>query len=140
MRTRVLSVTHDRDAAISEAASILSAGGLVAFPTETVYGLGALGLDAAALERIFEAKRRPHSDPLILHVGAAEWLSALAAVVPGAAQQLADAFWPGPLTLVLRKAAGVPGLATAGLDSVAVRMPDHPVTLELIRKVDAPVA
>jgi L-threonylcarbamoyladenylate synthase len=126
--------------ALAAAAEMLRRGGLVAFPTETVYGLGALGLDAEAVERIFGAKGRPHSDPLILHVAGPEMVPPLVGELPAAAEGLMAAFWPGPLTLVLPKSAAVPDRVTASLDSVAVRMPDHPVALDLIRRVGAPLA
>jgi L-threonylcarbamoyladenylate synthase len=138
-RTHILNVARSAGA-VERAAEILRGGGLVAFPTETVYGLGALGLDAAALERIFVAKGRPHSDPLILHLGEEAWVRDLVQSLPPLAELLMEAFWPGPLTLVLPKSAQVPDLATAGMDSVAVRMPAHPVALELIRRVGQPVA
>ena len=129
--------------ALGRAAEALRAGGLVAFPTETVYGLGARGYDSRALARIFEAKRRPFFDPLILHVADAAQFEAL--VAPKArgdarARILRDRFWPGPLTLVLPKAADVPDLATSGLPTVAVRMPAHPVALALIRAAGFPLA
>ena len=127
-------------AALEQAAELLRSGRLVAFPTETVYGLGALGLDAEAVERIFAAKGRPHSDPVILHVGDPGWIADLVRELPPLAAQLMDACWPGPLTLVLPRAPRVPDRVTAGGDSVAVRMPAHPVALELIRQVGAPVA
>ncbi len=127
-------------AALDQAAAILRQGGLVAFPTETVYGLGALGLDAVAVERIFQAKGRPHSDPVILHVAEAEGVRPLVREFPEVARRLAEAFWPGPLTLVLPKSDLVPSLVTAGRDSVAVRMPAHPVARELIGRVGAPIA
>ena len=101
---------------IDAAAAALRAGALVAFPTETVYGLGAKGLDAEAVERIFVAKGRPHSDPLILHVAEPEWVRELVREVPPAAERLMREFWPGPLTLVLPKSERVPDLVTAGLD------------------------
>lgn len=126
--------------AIPRAAEILLRGGLVAIPTETVYGLGALGLNEAAVERIFQAKERPHSDPLILHVADAAAARPLVAEWPDVAEQLAAAFWPGPLTLVLRKSEVVPLRVTAGQDSVAVRVPAHPVALALLRAVGQPVA
>jgi L-threonylcarbamoyladenylate synthase len=127
-------------AALERAAELLRSGRLVAFPTETVYGLGALGLDPAAVERIFVAKGRPHSDPVILHVGDPAWVRDLVRELPPAAERLMDACWPGPLTLVLPRSARVPDRVTAGGDSVAVRMPAHPVALALIRGVGAPVA
>src|ERR1700682_3709406 len=119
METRVLGT--DR-ASIAEAASLLRAGGLVAFPTETVYGLGAHALDPQAVRAIFEAKRRPSDDPLIVHVGYAALVDEVA--LPGTlAKQLAERFWPGPLTLVLPKRPHVPAEVTAGRDTVAVRVP-----------------
>lgn len=138
-RTHILNVARSAGA-VERAAEILREGGLVAFPTETVYGLGALALDPEAVERIFAAKGRPHSDPLILHVGDEAWVRDLVRELPPVAETLMEAFWPGPLTLVLPKSAHVPDLVTAGLDSVAVRMPAHPVALELIRWVGQPVA
>lgn len=140
METDVLHAGSDPEPALARAAELLRAGRLVAFPTETVYGLGALGLDAEAVERIFVAKGRPHTDPLILHVGEPEWIHDLALHVPPMAWQVIDAFWPGPLTLVLPKSGRVPDLVTAGRDSVAVRMPAHPLALELIRRVGQPIA
>jgi L-threonylcarbamoyladenylate synthase len=140
MKTRRLVHADLGPAAIDEAARILRTGGTVAFPTETVYGLGALGLDPDALARIFVAKERPAEDPLILHVGDPDWLSTLARDLPQVAETLARRFWPGPLTLVVPKADRVPDAATAGLPSVAVRMPAHPIALALVRAVGAPIA
>lgn len=127
-------------AAIEEAASILASGGIVAFPTETVYGLGANALDADAVARIYEAKGRPATNPLILHVARVEQARELAAHWPQTAQRLADSFWPGPLTMVLQKTDRVPDAVTAGLRTFAVRMPDHPVARALLRQCDFPVA
>src|SRR5215218_8753878 len=120
-------------AAIKQAADILLRGGLVAFPTETVYGLGANALDAAAVQRIFVAKGRPASDPLIVHIAALEQLDSVAEDVPALAHILAQAFWPGPLTLVLKRRAIIPAAVSAGHDTVAVRIPDHAVPLALAR-------
>ncbi len=125
---------------IARAAEILRRGGLVAFPTETVYGLGADALNERAVARVFEVKGRPRFDPLIVHMAAIESLAQLAAEFPPAAQQLAERFWPGPLTLVLPKTGLVPDLVTAGCPTVALRIPDHPVALELLRAVDRPIA
>lgn len=125
---------------ILRAAEILRAGGIVAFPTETVYGLGALAGNPQSVARIFEAKRRPHFDPLIVHVLDFPMLSRVAAEFPPLAQRLAERFWPGPLTIVLPKHPGVPALVTAGLPTVAVRMPAHPVARSLIEALGAPVA
>jgi L-threonylcarbamoyladenylate synthase len=125
---------------LRHAAAVLRAGGLVAFPTETVYGLGAHALDPEAVARIYLAKGRPAYNPLIAHVADREGARALAAEWPAAAELLARAFWPGPLTMVLPKRAVVPDAVTAGLPSVAVRMPAHPVALALFRVAGLPVA
>jgi len=127
-------------AQIQHAASLLRAGKLVAFPTETVYGLGANALDAEAVARIFEAKGRPHTSPIIVHVSNREMASMVVAEWPARAQRLAQEFWPGPITLVLKKQADVPHLVTAGLNTVGVRMPAHPVALALIAEAQVPVA
>ena len=131
---------HPDPEAIARAAAFLREGRLVAFPTETVYGLGAHALDARAVRRIFEAKGRPSNNPLIVHVADAEGARALVSSWPETAQRLADVFWPGPLTLVLPRDARVPDAVTAGLDSVAVRVPAHPVALALIAAARVPVA
>ena len=128
------------EAAIDEAAEVLRRGGLVAFPTETVYGLGANALDASAVARIFAAKGRPSYNPLIVHVPNLDAARQLAAEWPESAARLAAAFWPGPLTLVLRKRDLVPDIVTAGLDSLAVRVPSHPVALALLRATRLPLA
>lgn len=122
------------------AAAIIKSGGLVAFPTETVYGLGANALDAEAVARIYAVKRRPFASPLIVHVADEAMARATTADWPSKAQVLAAKFWPGPLTLVLKKADIVPDIVTAGLDSVGIRMPSHPVALELIRRAGVPIA
>lgn len=127
-------------APIDEAAGILRRGGLVAFPTETVYGLGANALDATAVARIFAAKGRPSYNPLIVHVPDEATARELATEWPDSASRLARAFWPGPLTMVLRKQAIVPDIVTAGLDSVALRVPSHPVALALLRATGLPLA
>ena len=128
------------DAGVAEAARILAAGGLVAFPTETVYGLGADAGNGEAIARLYAAKGRPAFNPLIAHVASAAAARKLGRF-DAAAERLAAAFWPGPLTLVLPKAADCPvaALATAGLDSVAVRLPQHPVAQELLRAFGGPV-
>jgi L-threonylcarbamoyladenylate synthase len=125
---------------IKKAAALIKAGGTVAFPTETVYGLGADGLAPKACARIFEIKGRPRFDPLILHECSAARARRLFARVPAAAARLMKAFWPGPLTLVLPKAAAVPEIVTAGLRTVAVRVPANPHALALIRAAGRPVA
>ncbi len=126
--------------AITQAAAALRAGQLVAFPTETVYGLGANALDAAAVGRIFAAKDRPSWDPLIVHVEGEGMLRTVAAEVPPAAQALIEAFWPGPLTLLLPRTASVPDAVTAGRSLVGVRSPRHPVARALIATAGVPVA
>lgn len=120
-------------AEIERAAAILRAGGLVAFPTETVYGLGADATNPAAVAKIFAAKGRPQDHPLIVHLGNVELLPQWAREIPPAAYQLAEVFWPGPLTLILKRAAGVPDCVTGGQDSVGLRIPGHPVALALLR-------
>lgn len=125
---------------LAAGASALAAGGLVAFPTETVYGLGANALDPHAVARIFAVKGRPTDHPLICHIASADDLAPLVAEVTPLAQALADAFWPGPLTLVLPRSAAVPDAVTGGRDTVAVRVPDHPLALELLRAFGGPVA
>ncbi|MGZ4815636.1 MAG: L-threonylcarbamoyladenylate synthase [Terriglobales bacterium] len=127
-------------AELRRAAELLRAGRLVAFPTETVYGLGANALDAQGVARIFEAKGRPLTSPLIVHVGSGEMLRRVVAEWPDAAHQLAQKFWPGPLTLVLPKQAAVPDLVTAGLATVGVRMPANSIALALIKECDLPLA
>jgi L-threonylcarbamoyladenylate synthase len=126
--------------ALCRAADVIRKGGLVAFPTETVYGLGASALDSAAVGRIFEAKGRPAGNPLIVHVAGDEMLPRVVAEWPSNARKLAQQFWPGPLTLVLPKADGVPDIVTARGATVAVRMPAHPVALGLIRECGLPLA
>lgn len=126
--------------AIAECATILHQGGLVAIPTETVYGLAANALNPAAVMRIFEAKGRPAWDPLIVHVSAFEMVPRVAAEFPALAQQLTERFWPGPLTLLLPKSTQLPNTVTAGRATVAVRMPAHPVARALIAAADLPLA
>jgi L-threonylcarbamoyladenylate synthase len=142
MQTVVLPVNpvEPEPAVIARAAAVLRGGGLVAFPTETVYGLGANALDAAAVARIFAAKGRPATNPLIVHVAEAAEAVRVAAAWPQAAARLADRFWPGPLTLVLPRRDTVPDAVTAGGPTVAVRVPAHPVARALIRTAGVPVA
>jgi L-threonylcarbamoyladenylate synthase len=125
---------------ISRAASLITGGGLVAFATETVYGLGANAYDPRAVAKIFAAKERPRFDPLIVHLGDVAWLSHVVSSVPPLAKRLVDAFWPGPLTLVLPKTDRIPDLATAGLPTVGVRMPSHPSALQLLLRANVPIA
>lgn len=126
--------------AIASAARILVDGGIVAFPTETVYGLGANAFDATAAARVFDVKNRPAIDPLIVHVATLDQVMVCTTEFPDMARRLAEAFWPGPLTLVLRKTQNIPDLITAGLPTVALRMPNHPVPLELIQQAKIPIA
>ncbi|GAC1566351.1 MAG: L-threonylcarbamoyladenylate synthase [Ktedonobacteraceae bacterium] len=131
---------HPEPSIIEQAALLLRGGEVVVFPTETVYGLGADAFQPEALERIFDAKERPHSDPLIVHIAEEAELEALATDIPEQARRLTSVFWPGPLTLILRRGPRVPYLVTAGLETVAVRMPRHPVALALIRALGSPIA
>lgn len=130
--------------ALAQAAAVIRSGGTVAFPTETVYGLGANALDPAAVEGIFLAKQRPAWDPMIVHIANRAMFHQIAVRIPGNAQQKIDAlverFWPGPLTLLLPKQATVPSIVTAGRERVGVRMPAHPVALALINAADLPIA
>jgi L-threonylcarbamoyladenylate synthase len=125
--------------AILHAAEIIKRGGIVAFPTETVYGLGADAFNPLAVARVFEVKRRPYFDPLIVHVANYTDLDKLVIEIPSDAKKLMEQFWPGPLTVVLLKKAEVPDLVTAGLPTVAVRMPKHPMTLSLIGLVGSTI-
>ena len=126
--------------ALERAAGILRGGGLVALPTETVYGLGANALDGAAVGRIFAAKSRPAWDPVIVHVASRAMMEGLIEAIPEKARRLIERFWPGPLTLLLPRSRAVPDVVTAGRALVGVRMPSHPVALELIRRAGIPVA
>ena len=134
----LITTTSKRD--IGQAARLLRGGRLVAFPTETVYGLGANALDAAAVERIFQAKGRPYSSPLIVHVASIEMARGLAREWPEKAETLARRFWPGPLTIVVPKSASVPDVVTAGLPSVGLRMPAHPAARALLEAAKIPIA
>lgn len=126
-------------AQVARAAELLRNGGIGAFPTETVYGLGADLFQPAAIARVFAVKGRPHFDPLIVHLAGPHWLDRVVQSVPPIARELARRFWPGPLTLILPKREEVTELVTAGLPSVGVRVPDHPLTLELLRQLDSPL-
>src|SRR5262245_1294448 len=126
MRVVRVASEHPDRAVLREAADLLRAGRLVAFPTETVYGLGAHALDAAAVQRIYDAKGRPSANPLIVHVASADAARALAAEWTPTADALAKALWPGPLTIVVRKKDVVPDITTAGQDTVGLRVPSHP--------------
>ncbi len=130
---RIKNSLEDADK-IKQAAQIISQGALVAFPTETVYGLGADALNAGASEKIYAAKGRPSDNPLIVHIAEFSALDKIVTVIPKQARALSEAFWPGPLTLVLPKNENVPDETTGGLDTVAIRMPNHPVALALIKE------
>jgi L-threonylcarbamoyladenylate synthase len=132
--------SHASIASLSQGAELLRNGGTVAFPTETVYGLGANALDPVAVEGIFEAKQRPSWDPLIVHVVNPEQLAMVAVDIPRTGRLLMEAFWPGPLTLLLPKSSRVPAIVTAGRTRVGVRMPSHPVARRLIELAGLPVA
>ncbi len=125
---------------IERAAAFLRAGGLVALPTETVYGLGGNALDPVAVARIFAAKERPFFDPLIVHIPDIDWMPRVVSEFPQVAVQLAERFWPGPLTLVLPKVKSIPDLVTSGLPNVGVRIPDHNLTRQVLRLANVPVA
>ena len=125
---------------IKQAQVHLNAGELVAIPTETVYGLAANALDSKVVAKIFEVKNRPTFDPLIVHIAYPSEVEKYAAAFPGPARDLAMKFWPGPLTLLLRKRNNIPDLVTAGLNTVGIRCPNHPLTLALLRALDFPLA
>lgn len=129
-----------QSASIQKAVKILQAGGIVAFPTETVYGLGADAFNESAIQKIYEAKGRPSQNPLIVHIADISDLSKLTDQVVPEEQKLITAFWPGPLTLIFPKKTTVPSTTTGGLETVAVRMPAHPMALELIRSAGTPIA
>jgi L-threonylcarbamoyladenylate synthase len=135
MHTEILT-WDDRE----RASEIIRGGGLVAFPTETVYGLGANALDENAVRRIFEAKWRPTDNPLIVHIADVLDLEKYAINIPAIAYTLADIFWPGALTLVLEKSPIIPSITTAGLETICLRIPDHPIALDLIRSSGCPIA
>lgn len=128
------------DKQLDDAAEVLRSGGLVAFPTETVYGLGANALDPDAVDKIFKAKGRPSDNPLIVHIADRSVLGSIVSEVSRAAVALMDSFWPGPLTIIMPKSDKIPPIITAGLDTVAVRMPSDPIALALIKKAGVPVA
>jgi L-threonylcarbamoyladenylate synthase len=128
------------NSSIERAVKLLNKGNVVAFPTETVYGLGADALNPYAVAKIFEAKNRPHFDPLIVHICRKEWIHDYAENVPQDTLKLIDAFWPGPLTMILHKKTLIPDIVTAGLSTVAIRMPSHAVALKLIEAFQKPIA
>lgn len=142
IHTRILKINKERINAspIKQAATIIRRGGLVAFPTETVYGLGANALNPKAVQKIFKAKGRPSDNPLIVHVAEKKDFYRFAKEVPPIAEKLIDMFCPGPLTLVLKKSRIIPSITSGDLDTVAVRMPAHPIALRLIRESKVPIA
>ena len=142
METKILQVNPEQfgDEELQEACQVLRNDGLVAFPTETVYGLGGNALHKEAANHIYAAKGRPSDNPLIVHISEVKSLYELAADVPEAAKKLSEAFWPGPLTMIFQKTDLVPMGTTGGLNTVAVRMPDHPVALALIRAAGGYIA
>lgn len=137
--TLILHYREGKKEEISRAASIIKGGGLIAFPTETVYGLGADVFNDRALERVFAVKGRPADNPLIVHISDFSQVAALAHELPAEARKLAEYFWPGPLTLVLKKKREISSLVSAGLPTVAIRMPNHPAALALIEECGSPL-
>ncbi len=140
METLIVKMPEGGEAAYESAAHVLQSGGLVAFPTETVYGLGGNALNPEASAKIYAAKGRPSDNPLIVHVSDVEMVEELVMEVPENARKLMEVFWPGPLTIILKAGDAVPRQTTGGLDTVALRMPNHSVALELIRKSGLPIA
>lgn len=142
MKTQVIKINSKNPEIkkIQQAANIIKNGGLVAFPTETVYGLGADVFNKEALKKIFSAKGRPFDDPLIVHIAKKQDLNLLTKNVPEKAEKLIKKFWPGPLTIILNKSKNVPMLATANLDTIAIRMPENIIALKLIEESDTPIA
>lgn len=145
MKTRIVSLTQGEDqeallAKLAQAGEVIKSGGLVAFPTETVYGLGGDALNEKSAKKIYEAKGRPSDNPLIVHIADMGHLEKIVREIPEKARKLASAFWPGPLTMIMNKSALVPYQTTGGLDTVAVRMPGHPIALTFIREAGGYVA
>ena len=140
MTTRYDLITEPSDPRIEEIGALLRAGGVAAIPTETVYGLAANALDAGAVEKIFRAKGRPADNPLIVHIHAMAQWAPLVTEIPDRAKALAEAFWPGPLTVILKKAPCVPAVVSGGLDTVAVRMPSHPIARAILQAAKVPLA
>lgn len=141
MITERLEVTSEEyNNSIEQASRLLNAGGVVAIPTETVYGLAASAYDSEAVKKVFEAKGRPQDNPLIVHIADMEMLNEIASDIPLEALKCAERFWPGPLTMVLKRTEKIPASVSAGLDTVAVRMPNHKIALDIIRKSRLPLA
>lgn len=140
MKKETLIIDGNNTEELKKASEILKSGGLVAFPTETVYGLGANALNEEALKKIFEAKGRPQDNPLIVHISELEQLDDLVEEIPLKVFEIMKAFWPGPLTLIMKKKKEISNIITAGLDTIAIRMPSHPVAKELLSMAEVPVA
>ena len=140
MKTRIFEIKTENDPRLEQAAQILRNGGTVIFPTETVYGLGANGLSEEAVRSIYTAKGRPSDNPIILHIASWDQLSDIVSEIPEEAEKLAKAFWPGPLTMIFHKNPSVPDAVTGGLQTVAVRLPEHAVARRLIALAGVPVA
>ncbi len=140
METKIVKVLDYRDPALKEAGAYIKEGKLVAFPTETVYGLGADGLNQEAVENIFRAKGRPSDNPLILHISNRYMLESLVSEIPEEAEKIMKEFWPGPITLIFKRSKIVPDIITAGLDTVAIRMPSSELARSLIELSDTPIA
>ncbi len=142
MKTKIIKINpkNPEISKIRMVSGILRSGGLVAFPTETVYGLGANALNASEVKKIFQAKGRPADNPLIVHIANKNDVYKLAAEVPESAKKLMDTLWPGPLTIILKKSKLVPRITTGGRDTVAIRMPANKIALALIREAKIPIA
>ncbi len=140
MNTKVIFANRDFDSAINEAARVIQGGDIVVLPTETVYGLCANALDETAVQKIFDAKGRPQDNPLIVHIADMDMLDRVTAGVPAQAKKLMKAYWPGPLSIVLQKNPAIPDTVSAGLSTVAVRMPQNEIMREVIRRAGAPLA
>jgi L-threonylcarbamoyladenylate synthase len=140
MKTVIVDARANEGEAVTRAVEVLEKGALVALPTETVYGLAGNALDSEVVAKIYEAKKRPSFDPLIIHVGSTDWLARLVWSIDPIVQKLIEKFWPGPLTILFPKSAEVPDLVTAGLDTVAIRMPRNPIFLAVLRAFGKPLA
>ncbi|HBU13162.1 MAG TPA: threonylcarbamoyl-AMP synthase, partial [Clostridiales bacterium] len=140
MNTKIIFAYRDRQAAVAEAVRAILRGDIVVLPTETVYGLAANALDAAAVQKIFAAKGRPQDNPLIVHIAQRAMADEVAADIPEAAEILMEKFWPGPLSLVLRKGGALPDVVSAGLSTAAVRMPQNDIMLDIIKGAGVPLA
>ncbi|NMA86583.1 MAG: threonylcarbamoyl-AMP synthase [Tissierellia bacterium] len=140
IETKIMEIDEKNMEDLKYGAEIIKSGGLVAFPTETVYGLGANGLEPRAVKKIFEAKGRPQDNPLILHIANTRDMAPLVESIPKDAEKLMEAFWPGPLTIIFKRNKLVPDIVSAGLDTVSIRMPNNPIALKLIELSDLPLA